>query len=98
MATSNLVRTYYYEIRTANTTYYARHTDRSRRIPTYGVDRTSTIDLYGGRFGVMTMTRAERPKVGYSMYATEVYGTVRTSPVRSVRRISFRAFCKALDC
>lgn len=97
MATLDLVRTYYYEIRTANTTYYARHTDRSRRAEGCGND-VSEIDLYGGRIGFMTISHAQRPKVGHAMYAKDVYGTVRTTPVRSVRRISFRAFCKALDC
>lgn len=93
MAALGLDRTYYYEIRTANTTYYARHTDRSRRIGGEG----SYIALYGGRIGFMTLTRAERPRVGHAMYANDVYGTVRTTPVRSVRRISFRAVCQALD-
>jgi hypothetical protein len=82
------MKSHYYEVTTANTTYYVR------------IDRTTTIDgitraeavAFGGRYGVLYLNTGERPAVGCPMCGRDATRGVRTSPVRSVRRISLREF------
>jgi hypothetical protein len=85
------MKTNYYEVATANTTYYVR-IERTTGID--GIAR-STAMAYGGRYKVLDLSSGERPRVGGCMFGSTATGRVRTSPVQSVKRITFRAFSTA---
>lgn len=78
----------FYKVETANTTYYVR-IDRTTGID--GITRSEAI-AYGGRFGVVYLSSSERPAVGFPMCGKDATRGVRTSPVRAVKRISLREF------
>ena len=78
----------YYEVTTANTTYYVR-TNKWHGID--GITKSETI-AYGGKYGVLYLTRSERPEVGVPLSGSDCTHRVRTSPVRAARRISFKEF------
>lgn len=85
------MKTNYYEVKTANTTYYVR-IDRTTGID--GISRSTAI-AYGGRYKVLDLSSGERPMVGGCMFGSDATGRVRTSPVQSVQRISQRRFATA---
>ena len=83
--------TTYHEVRTANTTYTVRRTT-DRYIS--GEERTEQT-FFGGRPGIFTVKGSELPRRGCPVFGTTATGRVQTSPVVSVRRISFKAFAAA---
>lgn len=86
------MKTTYYSVQTANTTYHLRHIEQGMNyVPSFGHPR-NVIDAFGGRIGFFTLDSTERPRVGFPMTGHDATGRIRTSPVRSVRRISFREF------
>jgi hypothetical protein len=77
----------YYSVRTANSAYYVRFThgqhdwryaQRPDELTVYGAGRVFDIDRL--------------PDPGMPMYGTDANGRLRTSPVRSVQRISRKRF------
>ena len=83
-----------YEIKTANTTYYARllpgRYDHDPLMAAAFPAERAAITVYGGRFGVIEAGRL--PAKGDCIYGESSGRHVRTSPVLSVRRISKRQF------
>ena len=83
-----------YEIKTQNTTYYARVLPgRFAHDPllaaAHPLER-ATVTVYGGRFGVIEAM--ELPTRGCVIQGESSGRRVRTSPVLSVRRISKERF------
>ena len=73
-----------YEIKTANTTYYARVFAGTK------IGERDTVTLYGGRFGLIDTDMM--PVRGIGIYGDSCGRRVRTSPVASVKRISRKRF------
>jgi hypothetical protein len=83
----------YYEVKTANTTYYLRAD--AGRVHHDGINRDATTDVWGGRFQFFTLAGTKMPRVGCPMHGQNATGRIQTSPVRSVRRIGVREFTRA---
>lgn len=86
-----------YEIKTANTTYYARvlpgrYAHDPLLSACYPWDR-ATVTVYGGRFGVIEATTL--PTRGGFITGESSGRQVRTSSVVSVRRISKQRFMES---
>lgn len=86
-----------YEIKTTNTTYYARvlpgrYANDALLAAAHPEDR-ATVTVYGGRFGVIEAH--ELPACGGVISGESGGRRVRTSSVVSVRRISKQRFLEA---
>ena len=85
-----------YEIKTANTTYYARvlpgRYAHDWMLAAAHPHERATVTVYGGRFGVIETSAI--PTKGCCIYGESSGSQVRTSPVVSVRRISKRRFAE----
>lgn len=90
------MKTTYYEVKTANSTYVIRHDDRrTGGLEDFRPDRLPSVTDVWGRGRFFTLAAPGRPQVGRPMIGTDATGRIITSPVQSVRRIGFREFAAA---